>query len=107
MLQAGPRPLNENLWEQLYQVSQAACLSYYTSNNVKALKGIQNTEPHNHYHQHTCHPFMIHLTQTQRPYAGYLIPVLEPPYWLLVKVLHPTRHKIGHFGDARPSQSLD
>ena len=20
-------------------------------------------------------------------------------YWLLVKVLHPTRHKIGHFGD--------
>jgi len=28
---------------------------------------------------------------------------------LLVKVLHPTRHKIGlgHFGDALPSQSLD
>ena len=35
------------------------------------------------------------------------MPVLEPPYLLLVKVLHPTRHKIGHFGDARPSQSLD
>jgi len=23
-----------------------------------------------------------------------------------VKVLHPTRHKIGHFGDVLPSQSL-
>ena len=26
---------------------------------------------------------------------------------LLVKVLHPVGHKIGHFGDALPSQSLD
>jgi len=24
----------------------------------------------------------------------------------LSKVLHPTRHKIGHFGDVLPSQSL-
>ena len=24
-----------------------------------------------------------------------------------VKVLHPTQHKIGHFGDVLPSQSLD
>jgi len=28
-------------------------------------------------------------------------------YWLLVKVLHPTQHKIGHFRYALPSQSLD
>jgi len=30
-------------------------------------------------------------------------------YWLLllVNVLHPARHKAGHFGDAFPSQSLD
>ena len=28
-------------------------------------------------------------------------------HWLLVKVLHPTHHKIGHFRDALPSQSLD
>ena len=27
--------------------------------------------------------------------------------WLLFKVLHPTRHKIGRFGDALPSQSLN
>jgi len=25
----------------------------------------------------------------------------------LIKVLHPTQHKIGHFGDALPRQSLD
>jgi len=28
-------------------------------------------------------------------------------HWLLVKVLHPIRHKIRHFGDALPSQSLN
>jgi len=28
-------------------------------------------------------------------------------HWLLTKVLHPTWYKIGHFGDALPSQSLD
>jgi len=39
-------------------------------------------------------------------YTGYyLIPCL--PKKLLVKVLHPTRHKIGHFSNALPSQSLD
>jgi len=26
--------------------------------------------------------------------------------WLLVKVLRPTQHKIGHFRDVLPSQSL-
>ena len=27
-------------------------------------------------------------------------------YWLLVKVLHPTRHKIGHFGDVPEANLL-
>jgi len=35
------------------------------------------------------------------PYANWL----RLTDW--AKVLHPTRHKIGHFGDALPSQSLD
>jgi len=35
--------------------------------------------------------------------AGYNYP--KKVDW--VKVLHPTRHKIGHFRDALPSQSLD
>jgi len=25
---------------------------------------------------------------------------------MIVRVLHPTRHRIGHFGDVLPSQSL-
>jgi len=30
----------------------------------------------------------------------------QPWYWLLVKLWSPTQHKIGHFGDVSPSQSL-
>jgi len=36
-----------------------------------------------------------------------LIHLIESYAWLLVKVLHPTQHKIGQFGYAVPSQSLN
>jgi len=73
----------------------------------------QQTSP-----QHTCHALVLCYYSMS---ALLLLATLQPQHprkahqsamhtslsqWLLVKVLHPTRHKIGHFGDALPSQSL-
>jgi len=40
---------------------------------------------------------------------GFLVNFYSTVYslhWLLVKVLHPTRHKIGHFGDVPQANLL-
>jgi len=53
----------------------------------------------------------VHLNKTALPPSDITLlnndPDVRFTYWLLVQVLHPTRHKIGHFGDVLPSQSLN
>jgi len=53
----------------------------------------------------------VHLNKTALPPSDITLlnndPDVRFTYWLLVQVLHPTRHNIGHFGDVLPSQSLN
>jgi len=49
---------------------------------------------------------LIKALSTQEKQTHCIYTPINYAFWLMVKALHPTRHKTDHFGDALPSQSL-